>query len=314
MRFKKPKFWDRSKPNLLSYILLPLTIPVLINNFYLKFKSIKKNKNIKSICIGNIYLGGTGKTPTTIRLYEILNELKSNVSTAKKFYSSQSDENIILEKRTKFISGKNRQNILKQCIKNNQEIIIFDDGLQDRSISYDLSFVCFDNEKFIGNGCLIPAGPLREKINSLTKYDGVFIKTETDISNDILSSIKQQNPKIRIFQTYFEINNLKKFDINDKYLIFCGIGNPQSFKQILIKNNFNVLEEVIFPDHHNYKKKEIKNLKEKAKKINAKLITTEKDFVKVSKIDSENIDFLDVKLMIKNEESLKEFIKVKLHE
>ena len=72
MKFKKPKFWDLKKPILISYFLFPLTVILSLNNFFLKFKSNKKDKRIKSICIGNIYLGGTGKTPTTIAVYEIL--------------------------------------------------------------------------------------------------------------------------------------------------------------------------------------------------------------------------------------------------
>ena len=85
MKFKKPKFWDLKKPNLISLFLLPLTLPIIINNYFLNFKSKTKNKSIKTICVGNIYLGGTGKTPTTIKLYNILNDLKLNVITGKKF-------------------------------------------------------------------------------------------------------------------------------------------------------------------------------------------------------------------------------------
>ena len=83
MRFKKPKFWDLKKPNIFSYLLFPFTLIVYLNNFFLKFKPRKKNKKIKSICIGNIYLGGTGKTPTTIAIYELLKKLNFKVSTAK---------------------------------------------------------------------------------------------------------------------------------------------------------------------------------------------------------------------------------------
>jgi len=87
------------KPNLISYLLLPLTLVVVINNFFLRFKSKRKNKKIKSICVGNIYLGGTGKTPTTIAIYNILKKLEFEVSTAKKFYQNLYDENIVLEKK-----------------------------------------------------------------------------------------------------------------------------------------------------------------------------------------------------------------------
>ena len=174
MKFKKPKFWDLKKSNLLSFLLLPFTLPILINNFFLNFKSNDKNKKVKTKCVGNIYVGGTGKTPTTIALYNILRELKINVVTGKKTYASQIDEGIILKEKTETINKKTRKKIIEHAINDQRNVVIFDDGLQDKSISYNLQFVCFDTETFVGNGLLIPSGPLREKLNSLKKYDCVF--------------------------------------------------------------------------------------------------------------------------------------------
>ena len=86
MKLKKPKFWDYERPNLLSYILLPLTFPIIINNFLLSLKKDTKEKyKIKKICIGNIYIGGSGKTPLTVKIYQILNDLKIKTGTIKNF-------------------------------------------------------------------------------------------------------------------------------------------------------------------------------------------------------------------------------------
>ncbi len=314
MRFKKPKFWDLKKPNLISILLLPLTLPIILNNFLLKFKSYKKNEEIKSICIGNIYLGGTGKTPTTIKLFHIFQELNFKVLTAKKFYKSQIDEIKILEKKTKFLTEKNRNLVLQQAIKNNFEIVIFDDGLQDRAMNYNLKCVCFDAENFIGNGNLIPSGPLREKLNSLKKYDCIFFKSENEVSKDKIDLCKKYNPNIEIFETSYVINNLEKFDRSEKYLIFSGIGNAKSFYNILVKNKFNVVDEIIFTDHHEYKKEDIEKIIEKATEANAKILTTEKDYVKLDKAVLKDIQFLEVKLIIKNEKILIDFLKKKIYE
>ena len=89
MKFKKPKFWDFDKPNLLSYLLLPFTFPIIVNNLLLNYKLKKKTIGIKKICIGNIYVGGTGKTPSVIKLFNILKKSYPNICTGKKFYSSQ---------------------------------------------------------------------------------------------------------------------------------------------------------------------------------------------------------------------------------
>ena len=314
MKFKKPKFWDLKKPNLISYILFPFTLFIFLNNFFLKLKSKKKNKKIKSICIGNIYLGGTGKTPTTIAIYELLKKLSFKVSTAKKFYSSQIDENLLLKNRTKFITSDNRNKILLKGIEEGQQIIIFDDGLQDKTISYDIEFVCFDSESFIGNGYLIPAGPLREKLKSLDKYDAVFLKCSNSNVQEQINLIKRFNKNIKIFETYFEIANLNKFNLNDNFIIFSGIGNPLSFKEILVKNKFKVVNEIIFADHYIYKRREIENILTSAKKNNFKVITTEKDFMKINQFNLNNIDFIQVNLKIKNERQLVEFLKSKIYE
>ena len=104
MILKKPDFWNKEKPNIISFLLTPFTLPLLINNFFLnKFKKVK-SKKIYYICIGNIYVGGTGKTPSTIKLFKILEKIYKKVTTAKKLYYSQSDEISLLKKKNKFFN------------------------------------------------------------------------------------------------------------------------------------------------------------------------------------------------------------------
>ena len=271
MNFKKPKFWDLSKPNFISYILFPLTLIIRINNFFLDNLSLSKNKNIKTICIGNIYLGGTGKTPTTIKLYNIIKRLGFNVVTAKKFYKNEEDEQIILKEKTNLISEKTRNKIINSAIKKNFDLIVFDDGLQDKKVNYDIKFVCFNSDEWIGNGQLIPSGPLREKLNSLKKYDGVFIKgNDLIISKTISKIIKKINPEIKIYFTNYNVMNLDNFDLTKKYLLFSGIGSPKNFKNLLIKENFQIDFEMVFPDHYKYKISDIINILNNAKKFKYK--------------------------------------------
>ena len=310
MNIKKPKFWDFKKPNLTSYLLLPFTIPLLINNFFLNKKN-KKIKTIKSICVGNIYIGGTGKTPSTIKLYEILRKIEPQICTGKKFYSNHEDEKIILEKKTNLISEDNREKIIQIAIKKKQKIIIFDDGLQDKKLDFDLKFVCFEAENWIGNGKLIPAGPLREKISSLKKYDAVFLK-DSELNKNVQEIIKNYNQNIEVFHTSYQIKNFHSFDLSKKFLVFSGIGNPKNFINILNRNNFEIIDQIIFSDHYNYKQEDIDFIKNRAKKINAEIITTEKDFVKISEFDNKNINFLEIDLKIENEKKLINFIKKKI--
>ena len=316
MNLKKPKFWDLKKPNYLAYLLLPLTIFIKINIFISNLYPKKKFNKIKSICIGNIYLGGTGKTPTTLKLYQLLKDKNYNIVNGKKYYSNQQDEYILLKNKSQVISSKNRKDIIKQALKKNYELIIFDDGLQDRVIDYDLKIVCFDGMNLIGNGFLIPAGPLREEINSLKKYDCVILKNVDKNVNldEIISKIKNINPKIEIFYTYVKIKNIEKFKRSDQYLIFSGIGNSKSFKEILIKNDFNIVEEKIFTDHYNYKDKDILKIIEIAEKKNMRIVTTEKDYIKVPNYLREKIGFIDIDLEISEEDKLIKFIESIINE
>lgn len=314
MNFKKPNFWDLNKPNLLSYLLFPFTLLIQLNNFFLNFSKGYKLAKIKTICIGNIYIGGTGKTPTAIKIYNLLNKLGYKIVTAKKYYKTHNDEQIILKKKTEFITASNRKEIIKKTSKMNKDIIIFDDGLQDKSIDYDLKFVCFDSECWIGNGQLIPSGPLREKLNSLKKYDAIFLKKNNNNLDEIIEIIRRFNPSIKIFITEYIVSNLDKFDLSNKYLFFSGIGNPNSFKNSLIKENFLIVDEIIYPDHYDYSEKELNEILEKSKKLNTKIITTEKDFVKIPKKYHDNIEYLEVELNIKEQNELTKFLKFKLNE
>tara|TARA_Y100000591_G_scaffold289788_1_gene275127 strand:- start:664 stop:1608 length:945 start_codon:yes stop_codon:yes gene_type:complete len=314
MKFKKPKFWDLKKPNFLSFLLLPFTIPIKLNNFFLNRKSKAKIEKIKTICVGNIYVGGTGKTPITIELYNILKELKLRVCVGKKFYPKHSDESMLLQKKTELICLENRKNIIRAAIDKNYDFLIFDDGLQDKSISYNLEIVCFDTQSWIGNGNLLPAGPLREKISSIKKYDAIFLKSSKDQHIYIKDIIKKINPKIKIFETSYEISNIENFNLSDNYLIFSGIGNPKSFKKMLIENEFNIVDEIIFPDHYDYKKRDINLIKLRAKKLNAKIITTEKDFLKTSLIENNDIEVIKINLKLKNRKELINFLNTNIHE
>ena len=313
MRLKKPKFWDYKKPNILSYLLLPFTLPVVLNNFYLTLKKNKKiDTRIKKICVGNIYVGGTAKTPLTIKIYDILKKLNFKAATIKKFYKGHIDEQKILADKTKLFCFKNREKAMNEAIKESVDIAIFDDGLQDSSINYDLEFVCFNSIKWIGNGLLIPAGPLREKINSISKYNAIFLSGNENDNSHLKILIKKYNNNIHIFESNYKPTNIDQFDINQNYIIFSGIGNPESFKEILLKNKLNIVKEIIFPDHHKYTQKEIDDIIVHAKNLNAKILTTEKDYVKIDKKNSNDIRFLKIDIEIKDEEKLINYLKVSI--
>ena len=307
MKLKKPKFWDYKKPNLYSYLLLPLSIIfTLISRLKLKPKT--KNSQIKTICIGNIYIGGTGKTSLAIKIKEILK--KENIKTCfiKKFYSTQIDEQKLLAKNGQLFTSAKRMYALNEAISNGYKIAIFDDGLQDASIKYDLEIVCFNNLNWIGNGLTLPSGPLRESIKSLRLYKNVFLNgNEEDLIN-IKNQIKTINPQININQGKYIPLNITDFDKSLNYLVFSGIGNHATFVNMLKIHDLKIVNDLEYPDHYQYSKKDLQLIANEAKKYAASIITTEKDYLRLDSFDRHKILFIKSSLEILNEKTFKQKI------
>ena len=309
MKFRKPYFWDLPKLTFTSYLLIPFTIIIILRNFFFNFRKKNKTPKIKIIGVGNIYVGGTGKTPLAIKIYEILLKLGKKVATVKKNHSNQKDEQLLLKKKTSVIIKNSRFEAIQQGIRENYDFLVFDDGLQETKIDFDLKLVCFKSNNWIGNGQLIPAGPLREKISSLKRFDAVFLNGNLKNFDNIKRQIYKINSKIKIFRTVYKILNIKDYDLNSKYLIFSGIGNPFDFKNILIKNNFVVTKEIIFPDHYKYDYKDFKNIQNSAREENLKILTTEKDYMKIPDKFKKEINFLAIDLIIQNEREFIDLLK-----
>ena len=301
MYIKKPIFWN--KKGIISFILLPLSFLTLLINF-LKKKSKKNKMNIKTICIGNIYLGGTGKTTLAIKINNVLKNMGKKSCFVKKFYKNQIDEQKILIEKGKLYSSRKRIEAIKNANSDNYKYAILDDGLQDGTLKYDISIVCFNKKNWIGNGMLLPAGPLREKLSSLKNYDIVFfIGNDENISRHE-KKLKNINPNIDIFDAKYEPKNLADFDKNKNYFAFSGIGNHETFLDTLRLAKLNIIENKEFPDHFDYSSSDIKSLVEYANNKKLALVTTKKDFLKIDKLFLNKIKYLDIDLVIKDEMKL----------
>ena len=294
MNLKKPKFWNFKNPNFFSYLLYPISLIIILINS-LKNRSNKKKFKIKTVCIGNIYLGGTGKTSLSIKLNKILYEKNFKSCFIKKFYKNQIDEQKLLKNNGKLFMASKRIDAIQQAENENYDIAILDDGLQDNSIKYDVSFVCFNNFNWIGNGMIIPSGPLRENIKSLKKYNHVFINGNLENIDQLTKEILKINPNLIIHLGKYEIINLNEFRKDEKYLIFSGIGNHETFVSMFKKAQLNVLKEIEFPDHYNYEKKDIDKIISEASDLNCTIVTTEKDYLRM------NDTYLDKIKVIKSE-------------
>jgi len=303
MNLKKPKFWDYKRPNLFAYLLFPITLLVSFIKS-LSRKQTKKKFKIKTICIGNFYLGGTGKTSLSIKINELLKKRNIKSCFVKKFYKNQIDEQKLLESYGKLFLSSKRTDALAQAENHNFDFAILDDGLQDYTVDYDLSFVCFNNINWIGNGMTIPSGPLRENIKNLKNYNHLFLNGNLENINNLKSEVLKINPNINIHLGEYLPINLEEFNKNDNHLIFSGIGNHQTFVSMIKKNGLKVIKDIEFADHYKYSKKDIEKILELANILGCKIITTEKDFQRIRNFDESNIRIIRSELSIRNEDNL----------
>ena len=306
MTFFKPKFWDKKQISFFSALLSPAALLIKLLSFIKRSITKTYTSSIPIICVGNIYLGGTGKTPLCIEIFSILKDLEMNPVFIRKEYKNYRDEVVLQEKIGPVFQDKKRTRAVNNAIKTGANIAILDDGFQDFSIKKNLSIVCFNETQWIGNGLVIPAGPLREELSALKRANCVVIngKKNLDIEKKILSI----NKEIKIFYIEYKAKNIDNLK-NKKVIAFAGIGNPVNFFNLLKKNNVKIIDEIKFPDHYNYTKNNLENLINKGKQNNAILLTTEKDYLRIDENYKNNINYLKIILEINNKKELIKEIK-----
>ncbi len=297
MNFFKPKFWDKNKISFFSVLLFPVSLLIKVLSLFKRVLIKTNQSSIPIICVGNIYLGGTGKTPLCIEIFLILKNLNMNPVFVRKKYDSFQDEADLQKQVGPVYQNKKRIEAVKEALQNKANVAILDDGFQDFSINKNLSIVCFNKKQWVGNGLTIPSGPLRESLSALKRANCVVINGEKN--RDIENKIFSKNKEIKIFYTKYRAKNISEFK-NKKVIAFAGIGNPENFFDLLKDNKIDIGEEIKFPDHHEYSEETLENLINKAKENNNILLTTEKDYFRIAKNYKQNISFLKIEVEIEN--------------
>ena len=299
MKLFKPKFW-KSKKNFFTILLIPLSLITWIY-IILKKTFIQKVKfNIPVICVGNIFIGGTGKTPLSIHIARKLSENGKNPAIVRKYYRSHIDEhNMILSYYNKLILNLNRSKGIYEALEKGYDAVILDDGFQDYKIKKNLSIICFNSNQLIGNGYLFPSGPLRESLSSLRNANILIINGEKSL--DFEQKILKIKKNLKIYYSNYKPLNIQEFK-DKNLLVISGIGNPENFFKILEDNQMIIQKKMVYPDHYEFTKNEILKIIEYAKKNDFQIVMTEKDYYKIKDFSLENIKYLRVKLEIEKEE------------
>lgn len=323
---KSPAFWqDQNSPYI--RFLLPLS---KIYNFFRKLhvkKASPKKTPLKIICIGNLTFGGAGKTPVSIAIKHILDKypttsscflsrgyggsLEGPVKVSRLFHSAQEvgDEPILLANHGLAIVAKDRYAGALAAHKSGIQIALLDDGFQNFSLQKDLSILVVDGTIGFGNEQLFPAGPLREPLEQGLKNSNalIIIGTPSARLGEILKTY--ENP---IFKATTQAILPKPLVSGQKVLAFCGIGHPEKFFNTLKELELDVQQLIPFADHHFYKLKEIERLKLLAQRENLPLLTTEKDYVRLTARQKHGITPIPLSLKWTNEKKLRTFLEKQL--
>ena len=299
MKLIKPKFWDGK--NLISLSLFPLSLIIQLIIFFKKKFTKVSNFKIPIVCIGNIYVGGTGKTPLSILVSKELSKIGKKPAIIRKYYKDHEDEHSLIKENFNYlILNSNRIGAIQEAENKNFDIAILDDGFQDYKIKKNLSIICF-NSNFEGNGFVIPAGPLRENLSSIKNAQIMIINGDKNLKFE--KKILDINNNIDIYYSEYKAINYDKFT-QKELLVITGIGNPENFLKLLNDHNLKIAKKYIYPDHYNFSKEEIDNFISEAKKNGYQIICTEKDFHRIKVYDIKEIDYLKVELVLEKKERL----------
>ena len=301
MKFKKPKFWDNQKISFWSILLFPLSAIYLIINFIIKIIKTQKKFPIPVICVGNIYLGGTGKTPLVRKIFNISKSLGKNPAFVKKSYNYLFDEINMLKMTGNIYTHKKREQSIFSAFTDKHNVVILDDGFQDFSIKPNFSILCFNSIQSVGNNFVIPSGPLREPLKSISRADCIVINGEKNLELESKLNNNLNKKKLPIFYSKYVIKNIEKIK-NKEIIAFEGIGNPSNFFNLLKENELNILKDIEFPDHYKYTNYDIDKILKLSSEMKCNIITTEKDYLRLDKSNSNKINFIKSELKIIDED------------
>ena len=321
---KPPKFWFR-KAGAISALLSPLSAVWRYGAARRIAKTNTLSLSVPVVCVGNINLGGTGKTPTVIDVLARLQAIGKTPHVVSRGYggseigpiqvrlnhsaSEVGDEPILLASLAPVWVSKDRALGAQMAVENGADCIVLDDGMQNPALAKDLTILVIDSQIGFGNGCVFPAGPLRESI-----ADGLQ-------SANLCLAIGPKKFQSRLMSNWPELEamqimhaSLKPIEMGmdwtgQRLFAFAGIGRPQKFYDTLTSLGADVVGTRSFDDHAPLSDLMIQRLEKDAWAIDAQLITTEKDAIRVPAKFRHSVLVLPVRLDIETPDPLDQALK-----
>ena len=318
--FNTPKFWH--KKGFLAFLFIPFSvIYFLIKRVFTAFEKPSQKFNFTTIFVGNPIAGGSGKTPSVAAIAKLVRENYPQkklcviskgyggsiiepeiLDVAKHTAEEAGDEPLILAKYADVIIAKNRFKACAFAAEKNYEITIFDDGMHDNRIEKDLCIMVIDGKYGFGNGLVFPAGPLRDRLDIATKNTTHTLLIGRDEKN-IIQRLEKRSLKTPIIKA--SVSSLTSPDKKQSYIAFAGLARPEKFFDMLkINMGLNIAETIDFPDHYNYDNGDLNYIKSLAESYKAKILTTEKDYVKLPELFQKEVEAIKIELKFEDDKML----------
>ena len=322
---RPPEFWNYREGRGGAPVIRSFLKPIAWLYARAVAKRIKETQSydpaIPVICVGNATMGGTGKTPVAIYLLKSFRRLGVNAVGLTRGYGGQlkgpivvndkhsaaevGDEPLLLARHAPIWVSEARDDGARAAKSHGADVIIMDDGHQNPQVVKTLSLLVVDAEIGFGNGCVFPAGPLRETLSaSLDRADAVILM-KPEPAYEIDESLAQDlKGKIVIPAYLAPANPVPK----GKLFAFAGIGRPNKFFDALKRHGGDLVEGISFADHYKYKDGDIENLFMLASEYGAGLITTEKDYVRLPKGYRKGVNAWPVSAVFEDELTLRRLL------
>lgn len=302
---RSPSFWyPPSTPTLrdraLRLTMTPFSALYTVGAAMRHRMTVPERISVPVLCIGNFTAGGAGKTPTAIAIAQRLDALGETLHFVSRGYGGQEvgpvhvdaerhsstdvgDEPLFLSKHCTTWVSQDRVAGALAAERAGATVVLLDDGFQNPALHKDLSLLVVDTGAGVGNGSVIPAGPLREPIAAaFARTHGIVALGTEPLQKDLAQRADQAG--IPVFGASLQPNaNVSKNLVGEKFVAFAGIGRPEKFFSTLRDLGAKLAETLSFADHHLFSEKDAQDLLDLAARQNARLITTEKDAVRLRK-------------------------------
>ncbi len=313
-RLRTPKFWYE-RNSVWGRVLRPVSkiYELLFNT---KYGSIVPSKiNVPVVSVNSVMLSGAGKTPTVKFIFDVLKKNAFNPHILTRGYGGYiknvirvdpnlhsylqvGDEALVSAQFAPTWIGRHHFKSAQAAVFGGAEALVVDNGFYCKTLVKDFNILVIDENQRFGNEQLLPAGPLVETVsNGIKTSDAILIIGE---KSDELETKIRLVKDVPIFYAKLTVSTPVVIK-NNKVLGFCGLGYPKKFKQTLEHCKYDIVDFVTFSDHHPYTITEIQRLIEKASSVNATLITTLKDYVKIPDVFRSEMKVVPISVVPEND-------------